>query len=87
VAQPEALLASKPARVRAWLLNDGLDHLWRSKSVHWAGAFLDYGCAPAMRSRRKPVEKGARLLRKHEAMLLNSSPARPRSLPVRRWRG
>ena len=40
-------------------------------SVLWAGAFLDYWCFRAMRSRLEPMKKVARMLRAHEELLLN----------------
>jgi transposase len=39
--------------------------------VTWAGAFLDYWCYRAMRSRLEPMKKVARMLRAHEELLLN----------------
>ena len=37
----------------------------------WAGAFLDYWCYRALRSRLEPMKKVARMLRAHEELLLN----------------
>ena len=37
----------------------------------WAGAFLDYWCFRAMRSRLEPMKKVARMLRAHEPLILN----------------
>jgi transposase len=67
----DALLASKLATARAWELKETFFHFWRYKSVTWAGAFLDYWCYRAMRSRLDPMTKVARMLRAHEALLLN----------------
>src|SRR3974390_1067825 len=44
---------------------------WHYKSYIWAGAFLDYWCTRAMRSRIEPMKKVARMLRTHEELLLN----------------
>jgi transposase len=66
-----ALLASKLATARAWELKETFSHFWRYKSVIWAGAFLDYWCYRAMRSRLEPMRKVARILRAHEELLLN----------------
>jgi len=66
-----ALLASKLATARAWNLKNCFEQLWHYKSVLWAGAFLDCWCARAMRSRLEPMQKVARMLRKHEELLLN----------------
>ena len=66
-----ALLASKLATARAWNLKDCFEYLWHYRSVIWAGAFLDYWCTRAMRSRLEPMQKVARMLRTHEELLLN----------------
>ena len=66
-----ALLASKLATARAWDLKETFRHFWRYKSVIWAGAFLDYWCYRAMRSRLEPMKKVARMLRTHEELILN----------------
>ena len=67
----QALLASKLATARAWELKETFSHFWRYKSVIWAGAFLDYWCFRAMRSRLEPMKKVARMLRAHEPLILN----------------
>jgi transposase len=66
-----ALLASKMATARAWDLKETFFYLWHYKSVIRAGAFLDYWCERAMRSRLEPMKKVARMLRAHEELLLN----------------
>jgi transposase len=66
-----ALVASKLATARAWDLKETFSHFWRYKSVTWAGAFLDYWCFRAMRSRLEPMKKVARMLRAHEPLILN----------------
>jgi len=66
-----ALFASKLATARAWDLKETFSHFWRYKSVIWAGAFLDYWCFRAMRSRLEPMKRVARMLRTHEPLLLN----------------
>jgi len=67
----DALLASKLATARAWELKEAFSHFWRYQSVTWAGAFLDYWCDRALRSRLEPMKKVARMLRTHEELLLN----------------
>jgi transposase len=65
------LLASKLATGRAWDLKECFDYFWHYRSIYWAGGFLDYWTERAMRSRLEPMKKVARMLRKHEALLLN----------------
>jgi transposase len=67
----DALLASKLATARAWNLKDCFEYLWHYRSAIWAGAFMDYWCTRAMRSRLEPMQKVARMLRTHEDLLLN----------------
>jgi transposase len=66
-----ALLASKLVTARAWDLKECFQHIWHYKSPLWAGAFLDYWCWRALRSRIEPMKKVARMLRAHEELLLN----------------
>ena len=66
-----ALLASKLATARAWDLKESFQYFWHYKSFLWAGAFLDYWCFRAMRSRLEPMKKVAHMLRTHEELLLN----------------
>jgi len=65
------LLESKMATGRAWDLKECFHYFWHYKSIYWAGGFLDYWTERAMRSRLEPMKKVARMLRKHEALLLN----------------
>ncbi len=65
------LLASKLATGRAWDLKECFHHFWSYKSIYWAGGFLDYWCWRAMRSRIEPMKQVARMLRRHEELLLN----------------
>jgi hypothetical protein len=66
-----ALIASKLDTARAWELKEAFLHFWKYKSPIWAGAFLDYWCHRAMRSRLEPMQKVAHMLRAHEGLLLN----------------
>jgi len=66
-----ALLASKLRTARAWELKEVFSHFWKYRSLTWAGAFLDYWCYRAMRSRIEPMKRVARMLRAHEELLLN----------------
>jgi transposase len=65
------LLESKLATGRAWDLKECFEHFWHYKSIYWAGGFLDYWTERAMRSRLEPMKRVARMLRKHEGLLLN----------------
>jgi len=69
--QLKALVASKQATGRAWILKETFQHFWKYKSVTWAGSFLDYWTTRAMRSRLEPMKKVARTLRAHQELLLN----------------
>jgi transposase len=66
-----ALLSSQLATARAWMLKNSFEHFWTYKSFVWGGAFLDYWTARALRSRLEPMKRVARMLRSHEALLLN----------------
>jgi transposase len=72
----EGLLASKLATGRAWDLKEAFQHFWTYRSPVWAGSFLDYWTQRAMRSRLEPLKKVARMLRSHEALILNWFKAR-----------
>jgi transposase len=65
------LLDSKLATARAWELKEAFRYFWHYRSVLWAGAFLDYWCQRAMRSRLEPMKRVVRMLRTHEDLLLN----------------
>jgi transposase len=72
----EGLLASKLATGRAWDLKEAFQHFWKYPSPFWAGGFLDYWTQRAMRSRLEPMKKVARMLRTHDALILNWFKAR-----------
>ena len=76
----DALVASKLATARAWNLKESFQYLWHYKSYIWAGAFLDYWCALAMRSRLEPMKKVARMLRTHEEVALELVQGQGRNL-------
>jgi transposase len=65
------LLASKLATARVWELKEAFGQFWKYRSVLWAGGFQDAWCERAMRSRLEPMKKVARMLRAHEALLMN----------------
>ena len=67
----EALIASKLATARAWLLKDSFNHFWTYRSVRGAEAFLNQWCRRTLRSRLEPMKKVARMLRRHQPLILN----------------
>jgi transposase len=69
--QLDALVRSKLATARAWILKDTFQHFWDYKSVTWAGMFLKVWTERALRSRIAPMQKVARMLRSHEPLILN----------------
>ncbi len=66
-----ALVASKLATGRAWVLKEAFEHFWSYKSLSWAGGFLDHWTWRALRSRLEPMRKVARMLRGHRELVLN----------------
>ena len=72
----EGLLASRLATGRAWDLKEAFQYFWKYRSPIWAGGFLDYWTQRAMRSRLEPMKKVARMLRAHDALILNWFKAR-----------
>jgi transposase len=57
--------------VRAYLLKEDLQLMWKYVSPTWAGKFLDDWCTAVMRSRIEPLKKQARSLRGHRELILN----------------
>jgi transposase len=70
-SQLNALVQSKLATARAWMLKETFHDFWHYKSVTWAGYFLKVWTERALRSRIEPMRKVARMLRAHEPLLLN----------------
>ena len=62
--------------VRAYLLKEDFQQFWDYDSPTWAGKFLDEWCRQVMRSRIEPMQKVARTLRAHRALILNYFRAR-----------
>jgi transposase len=69
--QLQALVASKLATARAWILKESFQPFWRYHSLTWAGYFLKVWTEQALRSRLEPMKKVARMLRSHQGLLLN----------------
>jgi len=62
--------------VRTYLLGESLQGLWRYTHAHTAMWYLDRWCTRALRSRMAPIQRYARTLRKHQALILNYFRAR-----------
>ncbi|MBI4574862.1 MAG: ISL3 family transposase [Planctomycetes bacterium] len=65
------LLAYNLRTVRAYLLKEDFQGFWNYVSPTWAGKFLDRWCTRTMRSRLEPMQKVARMLRRHRELILN----------------
>jgi transposase len=70
------LLACNLRTIRAYLLKEEFQLFWEYISPAWAAKFMDQWCEKAMRSRLEPIKKIARMLRAHEALILNWFEAR-----------
>jgi transposase len=57
--------------VRGYLLKESFQRFWEYSSPHWAGRFLREWYTQALRSRLKPLQRVARMLRRHEELILN----------------
>lgn len=57
--------------VRAYLLKEELNYLWEQPTPEAAEAFLADWTFKAMRSQLEPVKKIARMLRRHQPLILN----------------
>jgi transposase len=65
------LLGANLRAVRAYLLREEFQLFWGYVHPTWAGRFLDRWCTQTMRSRIAPMQKVARMLRRHRPLLLN----------------
>ena len=57
--------------VRAYLLKEDFQNVWEYKSKTWAKKFLKAWCTRAMRSQLDPMKKVAKMIRRHEDLILN----------------
>jgi len=57
--------------VRSYLLKEDFQCFWEYVSPFWAGVFLDRWCTRAMRSRIVPMQKVAKMIRRHRELILN----------------
>lgn len=57
--------------MRAYLLKEDFQQLWTYSSPAWASKFLGKWCTRAMRSKLEPVKKVAKMMRRHEVLIMN----------------
>lgn len=67
----KTVLACLGQTSRAWELKESFRRFWDYRSPAWASAYLKAWTTRAMRSRIEPMKKVARMLRKHEDLLIN----------------
>ena len=65
------LLTMNLRTVKAYLLVEEFEHFWTYNSPTWAAKFLATWTAQALVSRIEPMKKVARMLRRHEDLILN----------------
>ena len=70
------LLGCNLRTIRAYLLKEEFQFFWQYLSPAWAAKFMDQWCTKAMRSRIKPMQKIARMIRSHKPLILNWFEAR-----------
>ena len=61
----------KSAGGKAYLMREDFHRFWTYTSPGWASKFLREWCTRASHSRIEPMQKIAKMLRKHEQLLLN----------------
>ena len=57
--------------VKAYLLREQFQQLWSYSSAGWAARFIKDWTFVAMRSKIEPIKRVARMIRKHEPLILN----------------
>lgn len=65
------LLRMNLRTVKAYLLAEQFEHFWTYKSPTWAAKFLKTWTRQAMYSKIKPMKDVAKMLRRHEKLILN----------------
>ena len=65
------LLRMNLRTVKAYLLTEQFEHFWTYKSPTWAKKFLKTWTRQAMYSRIEPMKDVAKMLRRHEELILN----------------
>lgn len=57
--------------VKAYFLKEDFDRFWEYSSPYWSGKFLKQWCRQAKQSKLKPMQRFVRMLKNHEALLMN----------------
>ncbi len=57
--------------IRSYLLKEEFQLFWQYTSPYWAGVYLDKWCTKTMRSKIEPMKRVARMLRRHQPLLMN----------------
>lgn len=57
--------------IRAYLLKEEFQLLWKYVSASWAGKFIESWTSKVMRSKIEPLKKEAETIRKHKELILN----------------
>lgn len=65
------LLRMNLRTVKAYLLADEFEHFWTYSHVTWARKFMKNWTSRTMRSKIEPMKAVARMLRRHEELILN----------------
>ncbi len=57
--------------IRSYLLKEEFQLFWQYTSPYWAGVYLDKWCTKTMRSKIEPMKRVAKMLRRHQPLLMN----------------
>jgi transposase len=57
--------------IRSYLLKEEFQLFWQYTSPYWAGVYLDKWCTKTMRSKIEPMKRVARMLRRHQPLLMS----------------
>jgi len=71
VVKLKDLLRHNLRSVKGYLLREDFQRFWQYKSIAWARKFLDDWTKRTMHTKLEPMKKVARMLRKHEELILN----------------
>ncbi len=71
ISKLSVILKHNLQTVRCYLLRESFQRFWEYKSIYWARLFLKRWTTIAMRSKIEPIKKVAKMLRRHEDVILN----------------